>query len=72
MGKAYDELNSQADRVRNTVTQEEERFGETLDRGLQFIVYESERLTTSGRFPALRYLRISSRPDTRRNAPARL
>jgi alanyl-tRNA synthetase len=49
MGKAYDELNSQADRVRNTVTQEEERFGETLDRGLQFIVYESERLTTSGR-----------------------
>jgi len=48
MGKAYDELNSQADRIRNVVTQEEERFGETLDRGLQLIVYESERLTTLG------------------------
>jgi alanyl-tRNA synthetase len=46
LGKAYDELNSQADRIRNVVTQEEERFGETLDRGLQLIVYESERLTT--------------------------
>ena len=48
MGKAYDELNAQADRICNIVTQEEERFGETLDRGLQFIVYESEKLTTSG------------------------
>jgi alanyl-tRNA synthetase len=48
MGKAYDELNAQADRISKIVTQEEERFGETLDRGLQFIVYESEKLTTSG------------------------
>jgi alanyl-tRNA synthetase len=48
MGKAYGELNSQADRIRNIVTQEEERFGETLDRGLQLIVYESEKLTTLG------------------------
>jgi alanyl-tRNA synthetase len=48
MGKAYGELNRQADRIRNIVTQEEERFGETLDRGLQLIVYESEKLTTLG------------------------
>src|SRR6202790_2705946 len=34
MGKAYDELNTQAARIQNVVTQEEERFGQTLDRGL--------------------------------------
>jgi alanyl-tRNA synthetase len=48
MSKAYDELNAQAARIQNVVTQEEERFGETLDRGLQLIVYESEKLTTLG------------------------
>ncbi|HTJ08907.1 MAG TPA: alanine--tRNA ligase [Candidatus Binataceae bacterium] len=44
MGKAYDELNTQAARIQNIVTQEEERFGETLDRGLELIEAEGKRL----------------------------
>ena len=44
MGRAYEELNTQAARIQNVVTQEEERFGETLDRGLELIESERARL----------------------------
>ncbi len=44
MSRAYDELNTQASRIQNVVTQEEERFGETLDRGLELIETERARL----------------------------
>ncbi len=44
MGAAYDELNAQAARIETVVTQEEERFGETLDRGLELIDAERARL----------------------------
>ena len=44
MGRAYTELNNQAARIQNVVTQEEARFGETLDRGLELIEAERARL----------------------------
>ncbi|HLK86958.1 MAG TPA: alanine--tRNA ligase [Candidatus Binataceae bacterium] len=44
MGAAYEELNAQAARIETVVTQEEERFGETLDRGLELIDAERARL----------------------------
>ena len=47
MSRAYDELNSQAARIQNVVTQEEARFGETLDRGLELIDAERARLRQS-------------------------
>ncbi len=47
MSRAYDELNTQAARIQNVVTQEEARFGETLDRGLELIETERARLRQS-------------------------
>jgi alanyl-tRNA synthetase len=44
MGRAYGELNTQAARIQNVVSQEEQRFGETLDRGLELIETERARL----------------------------
>jgi alanyl-tRNA synthetase len=44
MGNAYPELHKEAPRIEGVVTEEEERFGETLDRGLQIIVQESTKL----------------------------
>jgi alanyl-tRNA synthetase len=46
MGDAYPELRTESVRIGRVVTEEEERFGETLDRGLQIIVQESARLQT--------------------------
>jgi alanyl-tRNA synthetase len=37
MGKAYPELHEESQRIGEAITQEEERFGETLDRGLEII-----------------------------------
>jgi alanyl-tRNA synthetase len=48
MGKAYPELQSSASRIGKVVTEEEERFGETLDRGLELIRYWLARLQESG------------------------
>jgi alanyl-tRNA synthetase len=44
MGEAYKELNTQAARIENVVGEEETRFGETLDRGLELIEAERARL----------------------------
>ncbi|HUN59414.1 MAG TPA: alanine--tRNA ligase [Candidatus Binataceae bacterium] len=44
MGKAYPELLSKASKIRKVVTDEETRFGETLDRGLELIDTEIGRL----------------------------
>ncbi len=49
MGDAYPELRNEEPRIERVVTEEEARFGETLDRGLQIIVYEVERLETLGK-----------------------
>src|SRR6185437_9578301 len=48
MGSAYEELKSNLTRIQNVVTQEEERFGETLDRGLELIESERNRVKDSG------------------------
>jgi len=47
MGRAYGELNTQSARIQNVVSQEEQRFGETLDRGLELIETERARLGRS-------------------------
>jgi alanyl-tRNA synthetase len=44
MGKAYTELVSNIAKIRKVVTEEETRFGETLDRGLELIDAEISRL----------------------------
>ena len=44
MGDAYPELRSEARRIADVVTKEEDRFGETLDRGLELIETERARL----------------------------
>jgi alanyl-tRNA synthetase len=44
MGSAYPELYTQREQIFNVVTQEEERFGETLDRGLDLLYPEIRRL----------------------------
>ena len=49
MGKAYPELASNAAKIRKVVTEEETRFGETLDRGLELIDAEIERLGRSSK-----------------------
>ncbi|HTT74634.1 MAG TPA: alanine--tRNA ligase, partial [Candidatus Binataceae bacterium] len=48
MGRAYPELVSNAARIRKAITEEETRFGETLDRGLELIDVEIERLQGAG------------------------
>jgi alanyl-tRNA synthetase len=44
MGTAYPELKEHARRIAEVLTAEEERFGETLDRGLELIEAEKSRL----------------------------
>jgi alanyl-tRNA synthetase len=44
MGDAYPELREQAKKIAEVVTNEEARFGETLDRGLELIEAERKRL----------------------------
>src|SRR5208283_717962 len=48
MGEAYPELATHASRIRKVVTEEEVRFGETLDRGLELIDSELARIKKSG------------------------
>ncbi|MFZ0890660.1 MAG: alanine--tRNA ligase, partial [Candidatus Binataceae bacterium] len=48
MGDAYQELKSAADRIDEVVTAEEERFGETLDRGLALLNAERVRILAAG------------------------
>ncbi|HEY6394253.1 MAG TPA: alanine--tRNA ligase, partial [Candidatus Binataceae bacterium] len=48
MGDAYPELRAESKRIDSVITSEEERFGETLDRGLELIDAECERLKRSG------------------------
>ena len=44
MGAAYPELEATAARLKNVVTAEEEQFARTLERGLQLIVEQGQRL----------------------------
>jgi alanyl-tRNA synthetase len=48
MGAAYPELKVEAQRTGEVLTGEEERFGETLDRGLDLIESERQRLGKGG------------------------
>ena len=48
MGDAYPELRAEAKKIAVVVTNEEVRFGETLDRGLELIDAERERLKQTG------------------------
>ncbi len=48
MGDAYPELKAQAHRIGEVLTAEEERFGETLDRGLELIESERRRMADAG------------------------
>jgi len=48
MGNAYPELRKGAAKIGGAITQEEARFGETLDRGLELIEQERARLKQSG------------------------
>ena len=48
MGDAYPEIREHAQRIAEVITQEETRFGETLDRGLELIDQERARLRQSG------------------------
>ncbi|MFZ0247923.1 alanine--tRNA ligase [Candidatus Binatus sp.] len=48
MGEAYPELGKHSARIRKVVTEEEVRFGETLDRGLELIDTELARIKKSG------------------------
>ncbi|HUY26933.1 MAG TPA: alanine--tRNA ligase [Candidatus Binataceae bacterium] len=48
MGDAYPELAEHSGRITKAVQEEEARFGETLDRGLELIEQERARLAKSG------------------------
>jgi alanyl-tRNA synthetase len=48
LGPAYPELEEHRDRIRRTVTGEEERFGETLEKGLGLLEDEQAKLATRG------------------------
>ncbi len=48
LGPAYPELVESGERIRATVTAEEERFGETLEKGLGLLSDEVRGLTTRG------------------------
>ncbi len=48
MGDAYPEIRAAAANVAKVITEEETRFGDTLDRGLELIDEEKARLKTSG------------------------
>jgi alanyl-tRNA synthetase len=45
MGDAYPEIREHAARIAEVITQEESRFGETLDRGLELIEQERARIS---------------------------
>jgi alanyl-tRNA synthetase len=49
MGDAYPELRAEASTIATVVTEEEERFGETLDRGLELIRDWVARLQETGK-----------------------
>ena len=44
MGSAYPELKSKTERIAEVITQEEQRFDETIDRGLELLSPEIKRL----------------------------
>ncbi len=48
MGGAYPELKTEAHRTAEVITQEEQRFGETIDRGLELLSPEIKRLQSCG------------------------
>ncbi len=48
MGAAYPEIREKSAKIGEAITQEEARFGETLDRGLELIEQERARLAKSG------------------------
>ena len=48
MGAAYPEIKAAAAKTADVITQEESRFGETLDRGLELIDSELARIKQSG------------------------
>ena len=48
MGDAYPEIKAAAIKTAEVITQEESRFGETLDRGLELIDTELARIKKSG------------------------
>jgi alanyl-tRNA synthetase len=48
MGNAYPELYEQATVIKEVITQEERQFGETLERGLEFLQAEKQRIQDSG------------------------
>ena len=48
MGDAYPEIKTAAVKIAEVITQEESRFGETLDRGLELIDAELARIKQSG------------------------
>ena len=48
MGDAYPELHENAAKIGEIITQEETRFGETLDRGLELIEQEKAHLRRTG------------------------
>ncbi len=47
MGAAYPELELESSRIAKVITLEEERFGETLDRGLELLNEERRRLASA-------------------------
>ncbi len=75
MGEAYPELAQAQERVAAVLRQEEERFAETIENGMQIL----ETALASGdaharrrdRLPALRHLRLPARPDGRHLPRAR-
>lgn len=48
MSDAYPELREQADVIKEVITQEEHQFGETLERGLEFLQSEKRKIRDSG------------------------
>jgi alanyl-tRNA synthetase len=48
MGEAYPEIRKDAERISRVITEEEARFGETLDRGLELLDQEQTRLKNAG------------------------
>ena len=67
MGEAYPEIREKGDFVSQVVKSEEERFLETVDRGLELLNQEiaklgkKEEAFRKGGFQSLRYLRVSGR-----------
>ena len=76
MGDAYPELRNEEQRIREVIRVEEERFGETLDRGLVLLEDATAKLKSREsahprrrcRLSPLRHLRLSARSDRRHSA----